>query len=208
MANKCKVCGGERSQQQIDRMRPYCEKVDCMVSWSTQPKQQAKGAKIISKAWRADTSKMKEKAKKRTGSKGHYEAFKCALHMWVKHVLRRGEDCYTCGLKQKFCDKPQSFHVGHFMPAKMVDPRRFMLENLRIQCQGCNVHNSGRQKEYRIHLVEEMGLEYVEWLECESNHEELKVQYPDVEDIKKEAARYRRMYREGMEQLEIEQPAV
>ena len=208
MANKCKVCNGVRSQQQIDRMRPYCESVDCMIAWSMQSKQQANGKKIIDKAWRADTAEMREKARKRAGKEGHYEPLKLALHQYVKHVLRRGEPCYTCDLQQKFQDKPQNFHVGHFMPADSIDPRRFMLENLRIQCQRCNSYNSGRQSVYKDRMIAEMGAEHVEWLERESNHEELKVKYPDVEDIKKEAARYRRLYREGVERIETEQALI
>lgn len=206
---KCRGCGNRFLRETMINLNGgNFHDIECAVSYSRKPKQQDKGAKIIDSAWKAQTIKRREEARKREGSKGHYEALKSALHMYIKHVLRRGQPCYTCDLEQKHGDNPQNFHVGHFMPAKMVDPRRFMLANLRIQCNSCNVHNSGRQKEYRIRLIEEMGLEHVEWLECEANHEELKVQYPDVEGIKKEAARYRRMYREGMEQLQLEAPTV
>lgn len=47
--------------------------------------------------------------------------------------------------------------------------------------------------EYRQRLVEEIGLEQVEWLECDANHKELKEQYPAVSDIKAETARYRKL---------------
>ena len=79
------------------------------------------------------------------------------------------------------------------MPAKMVDPRRFMEANLRIQCNGCNAHNSGRQGVYRDKLIDEKGLEHTEWLECEVNHESLKIQYPADEDIIKEISRYNKL---------------
>ena len=75
------------------------------------------------------------------------------------------------------------------LAAKMVDPRRFMLENLRIQCYRCNVANSGRHSEYRLNMIEEKGLEHVEWLECSVNHKELKEQYPDIEDIRSETSK-------------------
>jgi len=149
--------------------------------------------KADKKQHRAD----KERIKKRTGKNGHYQSLKTALHYYVKHVLRKGEPCYTCGKQRSANEKPQEFHVGHFIPAKEVDPRRFMLENLRIQCYSCNVANSGKRAEYRQNLIEEVGLILVEWLERKTNHENLKDRYPDVADIKADAARYRKLTRKA-----------
>jgi len=207
MANKCKICNGARSQLMVDRMNPTCGEMACKIAHcdkhiADKRKADEKTEKAEDKAWKADTRKRKEKAKKRIGKNGHYEALKAALHMYIKHVLRRGEPCYTCDLPQKFEDNPQNFHVGHFMPAKTIDPRRFMLENLRIQCNSCNTHNSGRQSVYKERLIIEMGADHVKWLKCEVNHKSLNEQYPEVSDIKAAAAKYRKMYREGMEQIE------
>lgn len=145
---------------------------------------------------RQEHRKAKEAIRKRTGKGGYYESLKTALHYYIKHHLRKGEPCYTCGKPQSPTDSGGAFHVGHFMAAKQVDPRRFMLENLRIQCYSCNVHGSGKRAEYRQRLTEEMGLDHVEWLECEANHMDLKERYPDVSDIQKEAARYAKLSRE------------
>tara|TARA_R110002153_G_C13332570_1_gene498457 strand:- start:31528 stop:32199 length:672 start_codon:yes stop_codon:yes gene_type:complete len=145
------------------------------------------------KAIRKRNNDFKKSVRKRTGKGGYYESLKKAIHYYVKHVLRKGEPCYTCDLPQKFEDNPQAFHVGHFMPAKMVDPRRFMLENLRMQCQSCNTHNSGKHSEYRLRLIEEKGIDHVVWLENEVNHKSLKEQYVTNEDIVSETARYRKL---------------
>lgn len=135
----------------------------------------------------------KKSVRKRTGKGGYYENLATNLHYCVKNIFRAGEPCYTCGQEQKAGDSKQAFHVGHFMAAKMVDPRRFMLENLRIQCYRCNVANSGKHSEYRLNMIKEMGIEHVEWLECSANHKELKEQYPDIEDIRSETARYNKL---------------
>jgi len=156
----------------------------------------AKGKKIKTKAFNKETKRLKETIKKRTGPKGFYANLATELHYHVKHVLRKGEACFTCGLKQRFEDSGQKFHIGHFIPQKSVDPRRFMLANLRIQCYSCNSHNSGMRAEYRKRLIEEEGIEHVEWLECEVNHKSLKERYPEVSDIKAEAARYRKLIKE------------
>jgi len=64
-----------------------------------------------------------------------------------------------------------------------------------MQCYKCNTHNSGMRAEYRQRLIEEIGLDKVEWLECDANHKELKKQYPEISDIKAETARYRKLGR-------------
>lgn len=145
-------------------------------------------ARAAKKAHRTDKDRIKRRSK-------WYGDLKTAIHRYVKHVLRKGEPCYTCDLPQRPTDSPQAFHVGHFIPAKHADPRRFMLENLRIQCNNCNCHNSGRRLEYRARLIEEMGLDHVEWLECDANHPGLKERFPHYEDIKAEIARYRKLMR-------------
>ena len=147
------------------------------------------------KAIQVNHSAEKKRLKKRTGKGGYYEGLKSALHRYIKHVLRKGEPCYTCGKLQSSTDTGGAFHVGHFIPASQTDPRRFMIDWLRIQCYSCNVHNSGRRVEYRAALINEVGIEPVEWFECDSNHPRLKDRYPTVEDIEKEAAHYRRIFR-------------
>jgi hypothetical protein len=79
------------------------------------------------------------------------------------------------------------------MPAGTVDPRRFMLENMRMQCFSCNAAKSGNQAVYRKKLTEEMGADHVEWLECIVNHKSLEEQFPTTDSIQEEAKRYRAM---------------
>tara|TARA_R110002153_G_scaffold173631_3_gene326448 strand:+ start:13801 stop:14433 length:633 start_codon:yes stop_codon:yes gene_type:complete len=145
------------------------------------------------KAFNKETKRLKETIKKRTGPKGFYSNLATALHHYIKHVLRKGEPCYTCDKPQHFEDSGQAFHVGHFIPQKSVDPRRFMLMNLRMQCYKCNTHNSGMRAEYRQRLIEEIGIDKVEWLECDVNHKSLKDQYPEISNIKSEITKYRKL---------------
>jgi hypothetical protein len=119
------------------------------------------------------------------------------VNQYCKHVVYRGEPCYTCGKKQGPNDSPGSFHAGHYKAAKSVDPRRFMHCNIRIQCYSCNFANSGQGAEYRKRLTVEKGLEWVEWLETEANHKPLKQQYPGLDDIRGAIDNYRRMLRDA-----------
>lgn len=193
MANskrKCKCHGNHVREYVLVNNMAFCSTEDA-IKWSYANKD--KGAKIKQNNFNKETKKRKEAIKKRTGKNGHYDNLKTQLHYYVKHILRKSEPCYTCGKQQCFGDSGQAFHVGHFIPQKQVDPRRFMLENLRIQCYKCNTHNSGMRAEYRQRLIEEMGVEHVEWLECDANHKELKEQYPEVSDIKAETAKYSKL---------------
>ena len=206
MARRCK-CGCRADILPVAKCTTYMEKLgfateECQQTAAiaalnkhrAKNEREANASKVkTDKAERVKHREAKAKIKKRTGKNGYYDNLKVALHYYVKHVLRKGEPCYTCGLKQKFGDSPQAFHVGHFMAAKMVDPRRFMPENLRLQCYRCNVPNSGMRAEYRLALTEEKGIAHVEWLECEVNHKSLKEQYPGIEDIKKDTAHYRKL---------------
>ena len=192
MANanlKCK-CHGDyilREKLFINPSGNFCS-FKLMIEWANK-----KTAIKKEKAYNKETKRLKETIKKRTGPNGFYANLATELHKYIKHVLRKGEPCYTCGLKQHFEDSGGKFHVGHFIPQKSVDPRRFMRENLRIQCYTCNTHNSGMRAEYRQRLIEEKGIEHVEWLECDANHKSLKEQYPEASDIKSETARYRKL---------------
>lgn len=152
-----------------------------------------KSAQKAIKARKKETRERKKKAETRPQA---LNRLKTAVHYYVKHVLRRGEPCYTCDKPQDL-NNPRAWHVGHYMPAKTYDPRRFMLENLRVQCYSCNAANSGSQREYRKRLIAEKGLEHVEWLECEANHAPLSEWLPDNAAIDKETARWRKMAREA-----------
>jgi hypothetical protein len=188
MAKKCKICRKE--------FRPFNSlQVACGPKCAIEvaKRQAEKVRQEAAKEERAQHREDKKRVKPRSYWLGNIERL---VHQYVKHHQRKGEPCYTCGLQQRPDDLPQAFHVGHFIPAKMADPRRFMLENLRIQCNNCNAHNSGRRMEYKAAMVEEMGLEHVEWLECDANHKDLKERFPTWRDLEDEVNRWRGTIRE------------
>lgn len=207
MATATKKCCGCKERFPTETMIKlplgFFHSIDCSYNYCKRVREKAQ-AKQASKAKRdkADSDKAvrvkhkadKERIKKRSE---WYGDLKTEIHYLVKHVIRKGELCYTCDKPQRFTDSGQAFHAGHYMPAKQVDPRRFMLENLRMQCYKCNCQLSGNQAVYRKRLIEEKGEKFVLWLECEVNHKELKEVFPHYEDIKIEIARYRKLIRES-----------
>ena len=200
---KCKCHGDYQPRENIVKTPKgnFCS-YDLAIKWANEQtskriKRENNKVKQVAieknKSFNRETKRLKESIKKRTGPNGFYSNLATVLHYYVKHILRSGEDCFTCGKKQRFEDSGQAFHVGHFIAQKSVDPRRFMLVNLRMQCYKCNSHNSGMRAEYRQRLIKDKGIEHVEWLECDTNHKSLKEQYPEVSDIKSETARYRKL---------------
>lgn len=119
------------------------------------------------------------------------------VNQFIKHVLRKGEPCYTCGKQQRHTDKNGAFHAGHYMPAKQVDPRRFIHANIRIQCYTCNSANSGRGSVYRMKLCQDFGEQWVLDLECENNYKSLREVFPEKDDIRAEILRYRKLLRDN-----------
>ena len=179
-------------------LRLFCG-IDCAIAsaLADQDKIRQRQEKKKSVAVRGQHRADKERIKSRHD---WYNDLKTEKHYYIKHILRAGQSCYTCGKQQSFGDDHRAFHVGHYLPGKEVDPRRFMVENLRIQCYKCNSKLSGNQAEYRKRLVEEMGIDHVEWLECSVNHKELKEIYPHYTDIQKEIAYLRKINREHKKQ--------
>ena len=197
---KCVVCGTKRPKEEMYKPRErklqyVCKKaikLECTAKFGL--KLAAEDKKKEEKAFRAETRRRKLAAK---GRLDYYKDLGTLVNQYFKHVHAKGEPCYTCGKTQKLTDGPHMFHAGHYKPAKRTDPRRFMLENVRMQCYSCNSANSGRGAEYRKRLVNEKGVEFVEWLECDANHKNLKEQFQEIDDIKNEISRYRKLLREN-----------
>ena len=79
-----------------------------------------------------------------------------------KFIRLRDKDlpCISC---QKWSDK---FDAGHYINQGSTGALRYNEDNVHKQCSfKCNNNLSGNKIEYRIHLVEKIGVEKVEWLE-------------------------------------------
>lgn len=63
------------------------------------------------------------------------------------------------------CDGPAD-QGGHYIAQGSSSFLRFNLDNINGQCVNCNHWKSGNYIEYRIRLVNKIGLERVEWLEA------------------------------------------
>lgn len=92
----------------------------------------------------------------------------------------KDDPCISCG---RFHEG--SYDAGHYRSRGAAPALRYNLDNIHKQCVPCNQHKSGNAIEYRIRLIQKIGIERVEWLE--KDHESPKLKRDDYERIEAEA---------------------
>lgn len=60
--------------------------------------------------------------------------------------------CYTCGKRAHW----KKLQCGHFIP-RSASSTRYLEDNLRVQCVGCNVFGRGQYATYARNLIKELG---------------------------------------------------
>ncbi len=98
--------------------------------------------------------------------------------------------CISC---QKW---PKKMNAGHYKSAGGNPELRFEPLNCSLQCEYCNTSLSANLTNYRINLIEKIGLDKVEWLE--GPHEPKKYTIDEIKEIK---AKYRKLANELEKEL-------
>ncbi|KJH75337.1 recombination protein NinG [Pseudomonas sp. ES3-33] len=126
---------------------------------ATKDVNQEKARKSLAQVERREIKVRKEKLKSRAD---HAQEAQAVINRYVR--LRDAHlGCISC-------DKPASWggqwHCSHFRSVGAAAHLRFNLWNMNKSCSQCNAHLSGNIMVYRPRLVEKIGSEKVEWLEC------------------------------------------
>ena len=85
--------------------------------------------------------------------------------------------CISCGRYHQ-----GQWHAGHYRSVGACPELRFNEDNVHKQCSACNNHLSGNILEYRLGLIEKIGLERVEFLE-RKDHPPLKLSVEEIKDL-------------------------
>ena len=190
---KCKVCKKACAPSGVVTLCSYeCAHALSMKADASVKAKKVRAAKDYARDYKRETKARKEKAKTRAE---WYKDLQKEVNYYAKHILYRGHPCYTCGKLQQHTDSAQAFHAGHYRSVGACSSLRFEPRNLRIQCFSCNCANSGARKEYRDAIYLECGSAELEWLDGNS-HEDLKEQFPTIDDIRVEIARYRKLIKD------------
>ena len=180
--HKCKECGAyyikKQSTQQVCSMK-------CAIAYSKRKAEEKR--KKQEKSDRLEASRRMRERKEKLKSRSDW--LKDLQRVFNEFIRLRDVDlpCISCGRYHQ-----GQYHAGHYRSVGACPELRFNEDNAHKQCSACNSHLSGNILEYRLGLIEKIGLERVEFLE-RKDHPPLKL---SVEEIKALIKVYRAKVRE------------
>lgn len=130
----------------------------------------------------------KQQRRERKALKSRGDWMKEAQSAFNKFIRARdaGQPCISCQREHE-----GQWHAGHYRTVGANPELRFHEDNCHKQCSVCNNHLSGNLINYRINLVEKIGVDAVEILE--GPHEPKKY---TIDDLKKIKQTYKRKTKE------------
>lgn len=203
MANSKRKCPYCKESQKAETMfirgvQAFCSK-EHYIEYQVANKSKLieKGKKIQNKEARAIHKKRKESLKK------HSEWLSDAQKWFNRYIRLRDKklDCISCSKTQQQVMKDDGWKVGgawdcgHYLTRGARPELRFNEDNAHKQCKSCN-GGAGKfssksatvGKQYRERLIKKIGLDRVEYLECEANFE---LKKPTIEELKEIIAKYK-----------------
>ena len=170
--HKCKECSEYytkfRSTQQV------CS-VKCAMAMGKRKAEEKR--KKLEKADRLEASRRMRERKEKLKSRSDW--LKEAQKAFNEFIRLRDADlpCISCGRYHQ-----GQYHAGHYRSVGACPELRFNEDNVHKQCSACNNHLSGNILEYRLGLIEKIGLERVEFLE-RKDHPPLKLSVEEIKDL-------------------------
>jgi len=140
--------------------------------------------KIRKKAAKAIQKERKERLKTLTE---HLNDAQKEFNRYIR-LRDRDQPCISCGRRHE-----GQYHAGHYRSIGAASHLRFDEANVHKQCAPCNNHKSGNAVEYRINLINKIGIEGVERLE--NSNEIYRFTIEEAKAIKKK-------YRDKCKELE------
>ena len=174
---KCRACGNPFTQYQS------------FVTWCSPECGAEIAAKKMAKIKREEAVKVRRADKvKREKLKTRSDWTKEAQIEFNKYVRFRdaGRGCISCGSACGEGAIGGSGDAGHFRSRGSAPHLRFDERNCHLQCKHCNRYLSGNVADYRVGLVERMGLDAV--LTLEADQTPRKYTIPELKSIKKHYA--------------------
>ena len=159
---KCKWC-----REEFIRVKPMqkCCDVDCAIAW-------AKNEQVK----RDCAPYAKSKPRKVVHDKGWWMKKAVTVYnRWIVKVRDANEPCISSGRLTAV-----QWQCGHYMPSTH-SAIRFDEDNTHKQSSEDNLYRSGNLTEYRIRLIDKIGLERVERLE--GPHDQIKYSIDDLKSI-------------------------
>lgn len=166
-AKKCKVCSNKFEPLRLLQM------VCCS----------ACGYEYAKKQNDSDWKQRKAKIKNDLMTRSDY--LKLAQAAFNTYIRTRDKDrkCISCGTYNG------KMNAGHYMSVGSTPELRFNEDNAHKQCERCNTFYSGNLINYRISLIERIGIERIEYLERKDHAPEKFT----IEEIKQITIKYKKL---------------
>lgn len=155
----CSVCKTKFVPK--ESFQTWCAPDCAMVILKRKEQKKVRERKAIEKVERREIRAAKERIKSRA------EYLKEAQAVMNRYVRLRDArlGCVSC---DKPATWPGQWHCSHFRSVGAAPHIRFNLWNMHKACSICNNHLSGNIAEYLPRLIERIGAERVEALQCDS----------------------------------------
>ncbi|RTP85054.1 hypothetical protein EKN30_25020 [Enterobacter asburiae] len=186
---KCKVCGEYFVPKFHDiRIRWCCPEHGTILAMEEREKEKVKAAaKRIKEQKEAEKAGRKRRQEKRESLKSKSQWDKEAQSAFNRYIRIRdeGKECVSCGnplLGKSNYLTGSAIDASHYRSRGAASHLKFNVFNVHSACTRCNRQLSGNAVEYRIRLIERIGLERVERLE--SDNEPRRFDIPYLQRIK------------------------
>lgn len=184
---KCKVCG-EKFIPQYDNIRWCCPAHGAIYALELGAKEKVKAeAKRIKAQKEAEKEGRERRQKMRESFKTKSQWDKEAQSAFNRYIRIRdeGKECVSCGSplmgKSNYLTG-SAIDASHYRSRGAASHLKFNVFNVHSACTRCNRQLSGNAVEYRIRLIERIGIERVERLE--SDNEPRRFDIPYLQRIK------------------------
>lgn len=155
-------------KKRLDAERPsQIVHVECVEAWTIaqaekREREEAKKTRAAAKVERAETRQRKEALKRIP------DYIKEAQHAFNAFIRARdsGKPCICCGQPLALEAIGGGFDCGHYRSTGSASHLRFHEDNAHGQRKQCNRYGAGRAVDYRIGLVQRIGVARVEALEA------------------------------------------
>jgi hypothetical protein len=163
----CKIC---KTRFKPFRTTESVCSIRCAIELSKVAKKKQEAQKT--KEWNAEKKVRKEKLMNRSD---WMNLFQKVFNTYIRK-RDEGKACISCGTYNG------QFHAGHYQSVGNCPELRFNEDNVHGQCATCNNHLSGNLINYRINLINKIGIKGVEFLE-RKDHEPLKLTVDEIKDL-------------------------
>ena len=115
--------------------------------------------KNLERIKKEDKKRLNDKKKELLTLSDHLKLTQMVVNKYIR-LRDEGKPCISCG---KHINGVR--HASHYLSSGGHSNLRFHEENIWVSCYKCNVMLSSNAIEYRKRLINQIGLERVEWLE-------------------------------------------